>query len=53
MTLVGGEVTIRREKEGDNTSWTNTNLTGPKMKKIHVVDSVGTNGWWRFKAAMS
>jgi hypothetical protein len=32
-------------KGGDDASWTNTNLTGPKkMKKIQTVDSVATNG---------
>jgi hypothetical protein len=28
-------------------------LLGQKMKKIYAVDSAGTNGRWRFKAAMS
>jgi hypothetical protein len=28
-------------------------LLGQKMKKIHAVDSVATNGRWRFKATIS
>jgi hypothetical protein len=30
-------------KGGDDVSWADVNLTGPKMKKIHTVDSAGTN----------
>jgi hypothetical protein len=44
-TLVGGEATSGRGKEGDDASWADTNFTGPKMKKIHVIDSAATNGW--------
>jgi hypothetical protein len=43
-TSAKGEVAPRREKEGDNVSWANANLTGQKMKKIHTSDSTGTNG---------
>jgi hypothetical protein len=31
-------------KEGDDVSWANVNQLGRKMKKIHTVDSTGTNG---------
>jgi hypothetical protein len=34
----------RKKKGGDDTSWTDVNLTEPKMKKIHTVDLAGTNG---------
>jgi hypothetical protein len=44
VTPTGGEVAPRREKRGDDASWTETNLTGLKIKKIHVVDSAATNG---------
>jgi hypothetical protein len=40
-----GEAALRREKGGDVISWADTNLTKLKMKKIHVVDSAGTNAW--------
>jgi hypothetical protein len=33
MMLGGGEVASRREKRGDDTSWADTNLTGPKNKE--------------------
>jgi hypothetical protein len=33
----------RGNREND-TSWADTNLIGPKNKKIHVVDSVARNG---------
>jgi hypothetical protein len=39
------ESALRRIKGGDDTSWIDTNLTGQKMKKIHVADSAGTNRW--------
>jgi hypothetical protein len=39
----GGEATPGRGKGGDDTSWTDTNFTGPKIKKIHSVDSAITN----------
>jgi hypothetical protein len=29
----------------DNINWANVNLTGPKIKKIHTVNSVTTNKW--------
>jgi hypothetical protein len=53
VTSAGGEASLRRGKVGDNASGTGTNLTGPKNKKIYVVDSAATNGQWRFKATMS
>jgi hypothetical protein len=40
----GGEAAPGRGKEGDNANWAATNLTGQKIKKIHVVDSVVTIG---------
>jgi hypothetical protein len=43
-TSIGGEAAPKRGKRGDDASWTNANLTEPKMKKIHTVDSAGTNG---------
>jgi hypothetical protein len=33
MTSAGGEVTPRRGKGGDNGSWVEVNLTGPKNKE--------------------
>jgi hypothetical protein len=50
VTRHNGVVTSVR---GDDVSWADVNLTGPKMKKINVVDSAAINGWWRFKAIMS
>jgi hypothetical protein len=44
VTSVGGEVTSRRRKRGDDVSWADANLSKPKMEKIHVVNSVATNG---------
>jgi hypothetical protein len=41
---VRGEVALERGKGGDDASWADTNLTRPKIKKIHVVNSVATNG---------
>jgi hypothetical protein len=32
-TSVGGEATPKREKGGDDVSWVDANLTGPKNKK--------------------
>jgi hypothetical protein len=52
-TSVEGEAAPERENGGDNVSWFDTNLNGKKMKKIHPVDSTGTNGQCRFKAMMS
>jgi hypothetical protein len=45
MTSVGGEAAPRRKNGGDDASWTDTNLTGLKMKKIYTFDLAGTNGW--------
>jgi hypothetical protein len=53
VTPTGGEVAPRREKRGDDASWTETNLTGLKIQKIHVVDSAATNGRWKFKVIIS
>jgi hypothetical protein len=44
MTSVGGEVTPERRKGGDDVSYADVNLTRLKIKKIHTVDSAGTNG---------
>jgi hypothetical protein len=45
MTSARGEAAPRRGKGGDNISWVDANLTGSKNeKKIHTVDSTGTNG---------
>jgi hypothetical protein len=41
-TSAEGEAAPGRGKRGDNVGWADTNLTGPKIKKIHVVDSVAT-----------
>jgi hypothetical protein len=38
-----GEAAPGRKKGGDDVSWVDTNLTCPKMKKIHVADSTSTN----------
>jgi hypothetical protein len=43
-TSTGGEAAPRRGKGGDNATWVDANLTGPKIKKIYAVDSVDTNG---------
>jgi hypothetical protein len=45
MTSAGEEAASRRGKGGDDTCWADANLTGPKMKKMHMVDSVAINGW--------
>jgi hypothetical protein len=45
MILVGGEVALGKRKEGDDVSWADTNLIGPKIKKIHAADSVVINRW--------
>jgi hypothetical protein len=34
---------LEREKGGDDVSWADVNLIGPKMNKIHAVDSAATN----------
>jgi hypothetical protein len=44
-TSVGGDATARRENGGDNASWADVSLTGPKMNKMHVVDSAAINRW--------
>jgi hypothetical protein len=41
MTLVKGEAALGKKKGEDDVSWTDMNLR--KIKKIHTVDSVGTN----------
>jgi hypothetical protein len=41
--LARGETTPGRGKGGDDTSWANTNLIRPKIKKIHAFDLVATN----------
>jgi hypothetical protein len=33
MMSVGGETTLEREKRGDDVSWADVNLTGPKNDK--------------------
>jgi hypothetical protein len=38
-----GEAAPERKKEGDDTSWLGANLTEPKIKKIHTIDSTATN----------
>jgi hypothetical protein len=43
-TSAGGEAASGKEKGGDNVSWADANLTGLKMKKIHAVVLVATNG---------
>jgi hypothetical protein len=43
MTLIRREATPGRGKGGDDASWIDTNLIGQKMKKIHMIDSAGTN----------
>jgi hypothetical protein len=42
-TSPGGEVASGRRKGGDDVSWFDANLIGPKIKKIHVVDSIVIN----------
>jgi hypothetical protein len=44
-TSAGGEVAPERGKGGDNASWADANLIGPKNEKIHVVDSTAINRW--------
>jgi hypothetical protein len=45
-TSVGGETALGRGKGGDDASWADTDLTEPKKKKIHVVDSAAINNGW-------
>jgi hypothetical protein len=40
----GGEAALGMGKGGDDASWANVNLTGPKNKKNNTVDSAATNG---------
>jgi hypothetical protein len=51
-TSASGEAVPGRGKGVDNTYWTDMNLTGQKMKKIHAVDSISTNWRWRFNTTM-
>jgi hypothetical protein len=34
----------RHRKRGDDVSWADANLTGQKMKKMHTINLVATNG---------
>jgi hypothetical protein len=34
-----------RGKGGNDASYADVNPTGQKIKKIHAIDSAGTNGW--------
>jgi hypothetical protein len=43
MLSTGGEVAPKKGKREDDASWADANFTGPKIKKIHVVNSVVTN----------
>jgi hypothetical protein len=47
----------RRYREGEREETMSVGLTrillGQKINKIRTVDSVDTNGWWRFKETMS
>jgi hypothetical protein len=52
-TSVGVEVAPERRNGEDDISWADANLTGPKIKKIHAVDSSTTNRHERFKIMMS
>jgi hypothetical protein len=42
-TSVRGDAISKRGKGGDNVSWADMNLTRPKMKKMHAVDSAAIN----------
>jgi hypothetical protein len=45
MTMLDrGEVAPGRGKGEDDASWADVNLTGPKMKKICVIDLAAING---------
>jgi hypothetical protein len=53
MSAEGGAA-MERGKGGDNASWIDVNLTGPKnKKKIHAIDSAASNGHRRFKTMMN
>jgi hypothetical protein len=43
MTPVREDAASERGNGGDDPSWSDVNLIGPKMKKIHTVDSACTN----------
>ncbi len=43
-TAAKGEAAPGRGKGGDDVSWADANLSKPKMEKIHVVNSIATNG---------
>jgi hypothetical protein len=43
-TSAGGKAALERGKGGGDGSWADTNLTQQKMKKIHAVYSVDSNG---------
>jgi hypothetical protein len=53
----GGISRVRSHRGGEREETTTVGLTrillGQKMKKIHAVNSVASNGWWKFKATMS
>jgi hypothetical protein len=38
-----GDAAPGKGKRGDDTSWADVNLTRPKMKKNHTIDSIATN----------
>jgi hypothetical protein len=42
-TSVGGETALGKGKGGDDASWADADLTEPKKKKIHAVDSAAIN----------
>jgi hypothetical protein len=44
-TSVGGGAAPGRGKGGGDISWVDTNFIGQKIKKIHMIDSAGRNGW--------
>jgi hypothetical protein len=43
-TSVGGEAAPMWGKGRDDANWPDANLVRLKMKKIHTVESAGTNG---------
>jgi hypothetical protein len=44
-TSAGGEAALEREKGGDDASWADVNLIGPKIEKNHTIDSAVINEW--------
>jgi hypothetical protein len=42
-TSAGGEAALSRGNGGNDASWDDANLVGPKIKKIHAVHLAGTN----------